>query len=789
MKIFVNSEVQEAIEWAILEAHNRNPELEPHKLLQKAFYVLSTDVMFIKNVEPFTVVVQKEETKTESVTNEDGSITTTTKHIPEKKEVRDYVKVSLEYVLGHNPWATFERTADLSVIPQKPNLVHNKDAYRYIKACKKLFPNIDAYNYGTAVTTFARVIENFWANVGLEGAKNRQVCFYQYSALGGTGKSRFHEILHKFCDKYKVNSKEAQISGRWINNDFTNNLIATVGEYFPPRSGYEKDETIINTNNIIDNTFYKIELKASQPVLAKSISTVFINSNKLPFDTNTRRYGIVKYNELPYSKISEEDRKEYLGYTEDELIEAFKDAFESAPFGFEVADILPEQGNQNFAELVYMADAVVEAYQTGHVSIDIRNATPRSFAKAFTIATTGSESPEVMKKNLFIIRENIREAVVNGLIAPSKKIRGNLDYSQYDIQELADCKTIEDDVDTSNDALATQIANENNPLKATAIYADALIEALKPTDPTEPTDPTTPTTPTDDTPTEPSSDNTFTADDLKAMGTPVCKDKYSSPTFTPSEDTQFIVTARYTPDFIRSGEPIDRKGEHMIPTHFVYESDELSLEEQAAIADKLLSSDKKKYVQSVTYSGSKSWHILVKVANGEALKEDFKYWWNKCAIDLFGVEVANKMDEACASVARLSRFPNGKRDNGTIQECVYMNKDCDSYVFSKADIEAYNHKKDLEVLAKQNAISKARTFEPKSEIETLKNFYKANPQKWQLAYDVLVDGKVPPSGSDMIGTIGALRTSQLNECTTAFTTICNKYHPSNIGYVQMRKIS
>ena len=745
--IYDESELFDAVKDVSLESYNNTKSKDPQTLAKEAWRIMST-VRFTKLL-PKPKYIQGVELNTE--------------------------EVNFSGVVGRHsitPAELLKRLIDLSVIPQTLPFEHHEDMSKFIRACKVLFPNVDAYNVGTCLTNFGKVLENIWANCNHPEAKKQQVTFYQYSSLGGTGKSRFHDHLRSFCDKYGINCAESDISTRWIGSEFSINLVTTVGEFFPPKSSFDAERTIINMNNIVDNTYYTVEYKQQQPVETLSRTTLFINSNKLPFDSNTRRYGVVRYNERPYNSYTAEEHAKY--FADDDAIEqAFLDAFMSVPFGVEFVDEV-QRHSSTFTELVLSARRIIESAR--FESFDPRSITPRDWAKRDLELTNGTvTTPEALKAKIYSIRACLREAVANGDIKPVKRINGNTDYSLYDLQEIANLVTSEDAVSTSLDSIT-------NPLEATAYAFDTFINMCPPS-------------PTGSSPKNEKEDNicklapTDCNFDFVADKTPVCEDKYSKPTFTATEKTQFLVTASYKPEYIKEVNEgkadINRCGENMIPEYFVYESDELGIEEQKEIAEKLLNSSNSKYVRCVTDSGNKSLHILVKVRNGKALTDDFKFWWRRCADFLFGRDIAEKMDKACASVGRLTRFPNGTRDNGKKQQCLYYNPESTAFEFTDDEIESIKWAKQVQQADMEKKLKKL-IYDDDSEIERLTRYYRANPNKWGLVYETIVENKPIPSGSDMIGSIKKLETANMLELRKAFANLAHQQHPSNIGYKHVK---
>ena len=293
---------------------------------------------------------------------------------------------------------------------------------------------------------------------------------------------------------------------------------------------------------------------------------------------------------------------------------------------------------------------------------------------------------------------------------------------------------------------------------------DKLIEALqakikeleaKLAEKDNPTDPD-PTTPTDPAP------NKFTTEDIVKFQTPVKDDKFSQPSVKVKENTQFIITARPKPEYIKevlkSDEKVDAKGEHYLPVFFTFESDDLPLQEQEENYKKLLNGKYKENVFSVTNSGHKSLHTLVFIRpeQAEEIAKDFKYYWNVVGNKLYGT--VEHLDKQCASIARLSRLPGGTRDDGSEQTCLYINRDVIGIDLSE---EIKEHNKDLLV----NSVIRATTTtantnnEETDELQKLKNIYNKNNNRSEAfitAYEAIVNNDFP-SGANYVAAISSLK--------------------------------
>lgn len=88
--------------------------------------------------------------------------------------------------------------------------------------------------------------------------------------------------------------------------------------------------------------------------------------------------------------------------------------------------------------------------------------------------------------------------------------------------------------------------------------------------------------------------------------------------------------------------------------NFIFEIDDLPLDEQKKIAKKL---SEEHIINRIVYSGSKSLHMRVTVAQAIASKEEYKFIWKQLNAKYFD----GHADKACANPARLTRKLGGIR--------------------------------------------------------------------------------------------------------------------------------
>lgn len=264
---------------------------------------------------------------------------------------------------------------------------------------------------------------------------------------------------------------------------------------------------------------------------------------------------------------------------------------------------------------------------------------------------------------------------------------------------------------------------------------------------------------------------------------PSYKNKFDmAPHFKNKNDDEFICAATFTDkvieDYINGNTKTDnfkngflrRIDENMVPYFFVYESDSLSLEEQLKNVDKILDSPNGECITSVTFSGSKSIHTLVKIPEKfrNEVKKDYKFYWNNVAQYLFQNN-KDKLDKACATISRLTRQPNGTRENGKKQVCYYYNKDAcllesqfewlvpiHNEELHKAEIERI--RKEEERLLRIDALEN----NPENDLEKIKHFCKHNP-KWEVVLEVLNGDTSSRENSEYLTALGMLKTANISE--------------------------
>ena len=286
---------------------------------------------------------------------------------------------------------------------------------------------------------------------------------------------------------------------------------------------------------------------------------------------------------------------------------------------------------------------------------------------------------------------------------------------------------------------------------------------------------------------------------------PSYKNKYDmTPHFVQANTDEFICAAIFndtamkmytcgevSSDNFKNGK-LRRIDQNMNPYFFVYESDELPLDEQLSIIDNILDGPAASAITSVTFSGSKSIHILVKIPAKfrDDIKKDFKYYWESAAQYIFQ-DKKDKLDKACASVSRLTRQPNGIRDSGVKQTCYYYNRDA-CLLESQFEWSVPIHNEELRQMELEAAekerkrLMNASALKETDEFEKLENMHrKVTSGPFDVAYNA-IQGDCP-AGENYVAALRSLRARGFSkDIQKIMLDNVSAAHPSNISKARVR---
>jgi hypothetical protein len=245
-------------------------------------------------------------------------------------------------------------------------------------------------------------------------------------------------------------------------------------------------------------------------------------------------------------------------------------------------------------------------------------------------------------------------------------------------------------IDLSNMEIPTNIFEDDSEFTLPEVYK--LIDAeYKPTEPTEPTDDKI----TDDelsellneidglsTNDEPDTDTMELFDTINEPDISY-KDVYMT-TPTNKENDQFeVVNPLFSSNCTRSDTNTSSR------RNFVFECDEIGLDEQKELVRTLVSSN---VINRAVYSGGKSIHCRITINYEPESKEEYKYIFSYLNDKYFG----NNADKSCSNPARLTRKPNGIRSNGKKQLLVYKSSKVLDVAFLHKEYKKIQNKRQID---------------------------------------------------------------------------------------------
>lgn len=281
--------------------------------------------------------------------------------------------------------------------------------------------------------------------------------------------------------------------------------------------------------------------------------------------------------------------------------------------------------------------------------------------------------------------------------------------------------------------------------------------------------------------------------DYMSLKVPTYENAFSKvPHWTNNKDDPFICTAVFKQSYIEKANKmlldISRSSENMLPAFFVYESDKMTLSNQLKICKNISNDvDINKYIFSQTFSGSKSIHTLIYIAPEyrEKVSNDFKYYWKIVGERIFG-NYMSALDSQCASIGRLSRNPNGIRDNGKKQTCIYYNPNSINTYFNLKNV-IESHERVLENLRNEMARNeRLRNTKFNNDIDEktklTKIFEKGKcSESFKLAYHVLMDNECP-KGANYVSAAWTLKGYGFSkEFIEELLIKASNAHPTNIS--------
>jgi hypothetical protein len=679
----------------------------------------------------------------------------------------------------------------------KEYLINNRkaDPAKFVECIQFLSPMLDFAHIMENCNNSVKAINALWDRIlEVESTSKSQSCHFSHAPFGDVGKSTFGKIVKRWAEKHGVKCTEVKIpTDKFVSIEFSRNLICIIEDIQKKDMGYWS-----NLNVIMDGGTYLIEQKGKDAYPAESRCWLVASSNFPVTDPNSRR---VRDSILTYgsTKLDKNNPKHYAlsKYREDGEfdIDYYADVFEQMLLS------CPKKGF-TYNKYEYLTPYAPSAFERA-MGTDSENETLDTIAKYYKKSLNKgvivspqtlhnrmtywmnnnitlcedmpSETPGLKEISAVLIKLN--QAKLIKCTTPEKKATYSKNYDVSPLLENLDEILEPKSYELEDDDL---ILIESETMKA---IADA-IRSENPTDP-------------DKGPKKEEVKEEVKLPEPKRVEANFDRLTYSD-NFTTSphlngKDDPYMLNGHFTEDYkkrcVENKEKISRGADNIVPEYFVFECDTKSLEEQRAFINSW-DPELVKYIKSITFSGNKSYHVLFAINSPEDItNEEYK--------TLFGQFMRrNKLDEyadfACGSKSRLTRNPNGIRDNGVEQTCVYCNPDCSVYDLTD---ELRNLRSNEEFLKsfQQRPIRKPLAECTKTPEEILSGIKK--PCRAKDGWDMMQSGNFP-SGEDFLscanGMYSILIRAGLEEYAvvqwirTYFLEKVAEAHPTNIAPIKAK---
>ena len=709
---------------------------------------------------------------------------------------------------------------------QPKQVVTHPDAVKFVRTCMRLFPV--AKNVAQFAESIRRVISNAVAEAGGD-AKYTNTMGWLFSLQSGRcGKSKFLDALIKVLEeKFGMNAHSLAYSGQWINPlDYKAqmNVWTEMGELWEGEKG--------RLNLFIDHDSVGYNIKYGGSGTFKPRGSFVASSNFLPpgILKNPERYRRAEWYAFSYNERPADMAKYWP--TDEEYEGLVYDLVDSCPLSkcasakaetdvYKQADL----DAYNASNLLFPND--VDAFEKTKYQVEdqykgiVADIAEWIKERRNIYASFGSDRIRITKFWADWQGDaKERKAKIEATLAFVNRLQSNGSNviqrsSMADSVRRFSMQAILDKIDLSfmGDAEETKEVNEVTIRAQWEALVGLTIQKAGKTTPPTPTTPTTPTTPpTPPTPPTPSkkdeeaddiwNDPTDYKDSMMASalvqqyGLMPCKDRMSQPTDWVEEPRQEFVVAgecvnqEAIKDLGNDHHQFSRKQADCRPTAFVYEADGVSLDEQR----KNLKADMKRHALWGVFSGKKSVHVVVPIPaeyrNRLADRELYKAVWRKLASEFFTDPTV--LDEACASICRMTRMPWAKRsDNGVVQVMEFVNTNPTPMPFFGEIVSRAED--DLATLKTKREIATAITNHVKAAYEgkgehtyddQLKHLEsscsKATTEPKRNALEALKSGVVP-AGQDMVGTLHMLKSKDMDLLAQRYYDLAHEQHPTNLG--------
>lgn len=533
---------------------------------------------------------------------------------------------------------------------------------KWLKACKKLFFSIKpSKNSIYFLQSWTLSIKKQLLNLNDDQNHIALILISQSlsgDAKGGCGKTFLMEEMKKFINSNIGDDavfETTSLPGRFTTPvDYAKKPFAFISD---PENHLDKAWSQNSFNNIVDKVSFDTDMKYDKPENFKSISNLIISTNHHYKKNNTRRWGEIWFHPIQVKLILEsddEDSKKYI-LKKEEYSNALYDFFFCVPDTLLYKFNSDERSESNLEDkrLLTMFNLLFDQEEINSLLGD----------KTFTALTSGSVvTPAKVSKMITALNDGYRidaRRVYDKIFCKddgsnrweSTSRNSDVTYLKYKVSPIPvslvehtdrECSYLEKTAKWWNEIILTTNSVEGSNIME--------FKLEKP--------------------------------DLVSLKLPAFSDMYTK---TPSFDTsnkEFICVTPYKSsvieEAINSGKmDISRGCQVMEPVGFVFESDKLSKEDQLNQIKSVYESHSEE-ILGVVDSGNKSIHLTT-ILNIEDFSENelntmtkhFKEIWSKVG-EYLGFNIST-LDVACANIGRLTRCPNGKRQDGKSQPCLHWN--------------------------------------------------------------------------------------------------------------------
>lgn len=638
--------------------------------------------------------------------------------------------VSSEAIFKESIGMTVDIAKELGIKQPKPIVIpseyveelkrkRNPNPAVFARTVQAMMPRLKYTNVIQNLNNMVRGMNALWSRI-LNSKSPIQSCLYLYSSKGKTGKGEFAKMANAWAIKHGAKSGFTNIpNNNFVGSEFGKNLLVSDTEVTRESVG---DFSLLN--KIIDGDEYVMEKKGMDRVSRPVTCFLILCSNFLPQDTNSRRINesLIIFSDIEFEVTRDNDNKEYIDNgivlkKKDDAIDYdyYADLFEtlllSCPeykYRYNKYSYLTPVENSIFETAMESEPTKVSTLQAIAVYLDaLENKTGKTVkccSPQFLFERFNQLIKEYPQNGYFTDKgvqcyinqddydsvpfkdivdksgkRKINDVLVTlrskGLIKVAQE-KSNSYAVMYDLTNLAEnAKQIVEGLSVQE----SSAVDDFDPLLMEKKIIDAICAEIE-KEMAQTATPSSPVTPSSD-PTKDKEEKAIDSDadwievELKRV---TYSDKFSTnPHFNKSSDP-YMLNGRFKDEYkkhcIESGkeEKISRRAENVVPEYFVFECDTKSLEEQLDFINSW-NEELRQYIKCITFSGNKSYHVLFSIKTPEDItSSEYKELWTSFMTKNKLIDYA---DTQCGSLVRLTRNPNGVREDGTVQKCIYFNKD------------------------------------------------------------------------------------------------------------------